>query len=351
MTSQAPSVQHLSWRAEALWRQLEPLLPGLSVEVLARCDSTNTQLLDRARLSSGKRDQPITTPGVLEPLAPVSEATPHGRRADDSQPCLLVAEHQTRGRGRLGRQWQSSVGCSLTFSLGMTLTPCDWSGLSLAVGVALADALDPAGSSGPPRVGLKWPNDLWLLDSPGAGRKLGGVLIETVTVGRNRMMVVGVGLNVLPQPTRELSNGYACLQEIDAQASAPETLHRVALPLVEALLRYEREGYAAFADRYAARDLLRGRRVATTSALAARGTALGVGRDGALQVRDDEGTVHAIASGEVSVTMPGELEATGGGSGVRDEEGNGGDSDERSGGSDARDNPPIDEAAPRPGPA
>ena len=70
-------------------------------------------------------------------------------------------------------------------------------------------------TTAPARIGLKWPNDLWLLDGPGRGRKLGGVLIETVAVGERRMSVVGVGLNVLPQPVAlDLSSGYACLQEL-----------------------------------------------------------------------------------------------------------------------------------------
>ena len=94
--------QHLHWGAEALWEALSPLLPGLSVEVVARVESTNTRLLERARQASGLRDAPVTRPGQLldgagEPPSPL------GRRAGDIQPCLLVAEHQTRGRGRLGR--------------------------------------------------------------------------------------------------------------------------------------------------------------------------------------------------------------------------------------------------------
>jgi BirA family biotin operon repressor/biotin-[acetyl-CoA-carboxylase] ligase len=94
-----------------------------------------------------------------------------------------VAEHQTRGRGRLGRGWGRSAGASLTFSLSLPLAPRDWSGLSLAVGVALADALEPPLDGAVPRIGLKWPNDLWLDRRPGSGRKLGGVLIETAGRG------------------------------------------------------------------------------------------------------------------------------------------------------------------------
>jgi BirA family biotin operon repressor/biotin-[acetyl-CoA-carboxylase] ligase len=295
---------HLDWGGEALWQALEPLLPGLSVEIVARTDSTNTQLLERARLSGGRRDQPISSPMPLEPVGPSShsaeEPTPFGRRAGDTQPCLLVAEHQTRGRGRHGRLWQGSAGASLTFSLALSLDPPDWSGLSLAVGVALAEALEPAPPPPGPRLGIKWPNDVWLLDAPGQGRKLGGVLIETVAVGNRRMAVVGVGLNVLPQPTRDLGSGYACLQELLPLIDAPQALHLVAAPLVRALLRFERTGFRGFIEGYAKRDMLRGRTVTTTSPAAPEGIAEGVAPDGALRVRAG-GELHLLASAEVSV--------------------------------------------------
>jgi BirA family biotin operon repressor/biotin-[acetyl-CoA-carboxylase] ligase len=295
--------RHLHWDAEALWQRLAPLLPGISVEVVARCESTNTRLLERARESSGDPDAPITRPGQLEGDGGPADRSRYGRRAGDTQPCLLVAEHQTRGRGRLGRDWQAQPGTSLTFSLSLPFAPRDWSGMSLAVGVALADALEPPAGDAP-RIGLKWPNDLWLLDAPGRGRKLGGILIETVAVGPRRMCVVGCGVNVLPQPdgSPDLSSGYGCLAELDAAASAPHALAAVAPPLVQALRRFEAEGFAPFADAFARRDLLRGQRVTTTAAEAAEGIAEGVDERGALRVRG-EGGLHSVVSGEVSVRL------------------------------------------------
>jgi BirA family biotin operon repressor/biotin-[acetyl-CoA-carboxylase] ligase len=292
----------LAWDVESLWDRLWAVLPGISVEVVARCDSTNSVLVERARASSGWPDQPVTSPGALAADAVAAAPTPpHGRRAGDTQPCLFVAEDQTQGRGRLGRPWQSARGASLTFSLALPLAPADWSGLSLAVGVALADALDAPAPGVAPRIGLKWPNDLWLLDAPGRGRKLGGILIETVAVGRLRMAVVGVGLNVAPQSLDGLGTGYACLQEIEPGITAPAALHRVAVPLAQALVRYEHEGFAAFAECFARRDLLRDRPVTTASPAVPQGVALGVTPTGALRVRTPDGQVHEITSGEVSV--------------------------------------------------
>ena len=296
----------LQWGVRALWTQLEPLLPGLSVEVVACCASTSTELLERARLAPAPRASDFG--GLNEPSGRV------GRRGVDTQPCLLIAEHQSAGRGRLGRVWRSTAGASLTFSLAMPLAPAEWSGLSLAVGVALAEALQPDPSDAA-RLQVKWPNDLWLVDAPAdgtdaaapAGRKLGGVLIETLAGRAQRLVVVGVGLNVIALPQAlhaDMPQGMACVQEIDPWATAPSTLARIALPLLEALRTFERHGFAAFAARFAARDLLRGHAVTTTQAGVPAGTACGVDAAGALCIEAD-GVRHHVTSGEVSVRPAG----------------------------------------------
>jgi BirA family biotin operon repressor/biotin-[acetyl-CoA-carboxylase] ligase len=300
---------HADWAAESLWQQLLPWLPGLSVEVVARCDSTNTRLLERVRLAGSARQ---SDPG--NPALPGSAPAARGRRSGDVEPALLVAEQQTSGRGRMGRDWQAGAGVSLTFSLALPLAPHSWQGLSLAVGLALAEALEPLRAGRAPRLQLKWPNDLWLCDAPGRGRKLGGVLIETVGMGTGagpddsaqRMAVVGVGLNVLPQDLHGLSSGYACLQELLPDISAPRVLHRVAAPLVRALLDFQTQGFAPLAAAYAQRDLLRGQTVSTTLAELPLGVAEGVDDDGALRVR--AGTLlQRVSSGEVSIRLqPGE---------------------------------------------
>ena len=313
MSTSPQDGHHLHWGADALWQRLEPLLPRLSVKVVAQADSTNTRLLERARRASRQRDERTSRPGDLDSLHPEPGA-PLGRRADDVQPCLLVAEHQTAGRGRLGRAWHASAGASLTFSLALDLSPHEWSGLSLAVGLALADALEPATEGAPPtpQIGLKWPNDLWLRDAPGApgkgtpgGRKLGGILIETIGIGigDHRMCVVGVGLNVAPQPDDGPSAGSACLQELVPGITAPAALARVAEPLVRALLKFEKQGFAPLAADFARRDVLAGQAVSTTAPGVPGGVAEGVDDHGGLRVRAADGVVHTLVSGEVSVRL------------------------------------------------
>lgn len=292
---------HLHWDAEALWQQLLPLLPGLTVEVVARTDSTNSRLLERARAACGDPDAPITRPGQIGAFGS-EPATPHGRRAGDLEPCLLVAEQQTLGRGRLGRDWVSNPVDSLTFSLALALDPRDWSGLSLAVGLALAEALDETSPPAAPRIGLKWPNDLWAIDGAGPGRKLGGILIETVSVGRRRMCVIGIGVNVRPVAVEGVTT--AALQDLLPGIDAPAALARIALPLVRALLRFEREGFAPLGPAYARRDVLRGHPV-STSGDAGAGMADGVDDSGALRLIDADGRLRRVVGGEVSVRLSG----------------------------------------------
>ncbi|MFM2342714.1 MAG: hypothetical protein RLZZ592_2367 [Pseudomonadota bacterium] len=262
----------LHWDPETLWQTLEPLAPGLSVEILPTAGSTSTELLERSRR------------GLTEP-------------------CLLLAERQTAGRGRLGRSWWSDAapGSTLTFSLGLRLAPADWSGLSLVVGLALAEALDPAGD----RLGLKWPNDLWLR---GQDRKLGGLLIEVApladaTAPNERWLVIGVGLNIAPRPAQDLDpalfrTGHAGLQEIAPALAAPAALHRIARPLLRAVLDFGAHGGAQALARFATRDVLAGRRVQIGEQA---GVACGIGHDGALLLRDDAGRLHTHHSGEASV--------------------------------------------------
>ena len=130
------------------------------------------------------------------------------------------------------------------------------------------------------------------------------MLIETLAAGHRRLAVVGIGLNIagLPGPLpSDLQGRVGHLRELDPHATAPATLARIALPLVQAIKTFEREGFAAFAEGYAALDLLRGERaVTTTDPRAPQGVVRGVDGQGGLCVETANG-VQVINSGEVSV--------------------------------------------------
>jgi BirA family transcriptional regulator, biotin operon repressor / biotin---[acetyl-CoA-carboxylase] ligase len=259
------------WPAEAIWQQVMalglPSMAAFSVEILPEIDSTNTELMRRARA------------GRLEPT-------------------LLVAEHQSAGRGRMGRDWQSEPGHSLTFSFGCSLSPQQWEGLSLAVGTSLAGSL---GQDTEPRIRLKWPNDLWWQE-----RKLAGILIETAPVSTfgaaapaERYVVIGIGVNIdEPPPSQPLRTAAAWLRELQPEATAASVLLRIFRPLLQDVLEFERSGFAAFSQRFAACDALKGREVVLSDGRS--GQALGVDASGALLVHTSQG-VQRVASLEVSV--------------------------------------------------
>jgi len=256
---------------QALTSSVHSLCPDACVEVVAHIDSTNSELMRRGPV----RDNPST---------------------------LLVALSQSAGRGRMGRAWQSQPGAGLTFSWGMHLAPTDWSGLSLAVGLALVDALDPDGQWG---LQLKWPNDLcWL--SAGAVRKLGGILIETQMAAASaetparRWCVVGVGLNL--QTPQISTSGLAPVgwNEITGESAphGPDILQACMAALVPALRAFELHGFAPLAERFAQRDALRGQTVVLSDGRS--GTAQGVDAQGALRVLTAQG-LQSVHSAEVSV--------------------------------------------------
>ena len=257
---------------EAVWQAVVRDLPGFTVEVLPSVPSTNSELMRRAR-------------------------------AGLDGPVLLVAEQQTAGRGRLGKGWHSKAGQSLTFSLALPLAPVHWSGLSLAVGVSLAESLHP-------ELRLKWPNDLWWQQ-----RKLGGILVETAGAGDGqngrRVVIIGVGLNiarpvdaaVVAPPAQQDANAVvpmapAGLAELHMGITVGETLARVAPALVRDLLLFEAQGFAAFARRFAPRDALHGVPVRLSNGT--EGCAMGVDHAGGLLLQTPQGLI-TVTSSEVSV--------------------------------------------------
>ena len=230
-----------------------------------------------------------------------------GARAATDRPRLLVADRQTAGRGRRGRRWHGAPGASLTFSLAWPFATNEFSGLSLAIGIALAEALDPHHDANAGHVVLKWPNDLWLAGAREGGRKLGGILVETASLDNGRRVaVIGVGLNIGEQRVDDASSGVAWLREIDAEATPLAVLARAVPALLDALRLFESDGFASFAVRFAARDLLRGRPVRCNAGEAevADGVAVGVSPAGELLVRTGRG-IERIGSGEVSVRLAG----------------------------------------------
>ena len=210
-----------------------------------------------------------------------------------------LAERQTAGRGRRGRRWASPLAAHVYLSLSRRFDGglAALQGLSLAVGVAAADALHALGY---PSVRLKWPNDL-MAD----GRKLGGILVEIGgEAGGPMRVVVGLGLNVaMPaSAARDIDQPWCDLASLSA---SPPSRQAVCVALLDALLpmlaRFEREGLPAFQAGWARHDMLAGQRVKLqVGDRVVEGVALGITADGALRLRAAGAEQHHHA-GEASL--------------------------------------------------
>ena len=237
------------------------------VDWLAECNSTNTVLLERA-----------------------ANGAPSGS--------VLVADNQTAGRGRRGRHWLSSPDCSLTFSLLWRLPPAVRStGLSLAVGLAVAQALEYLGIRG---TGLKWPNDIWL-----HGRKLGGVLIEVAFDNNGLGLIIGIGLNLRHDPDwqDQLDQASAALSDDGAQFPREVVLAAILHQLASTLDRFNQEGFSTLRAGWCARNALLGLPVRVSSENGEHTGICGdVAADGSLILHAACGAHLLISGGDVSLS-------------------------------------------------
>jgi BirA family biotin operon repressor/biotin-[acetyl-CoA-carboxylase] ligase len=242
---------------------------GVRLEVVDTVDSTNSELLRR------------------------------GSRGDIHRQ-VLVAEWQTAGRGRRGREWKAVAGGSLTFSMGWHFEQGAgfMAGLSLATGVAVVRGLERAGYAG---VELKWPNDLIH-----RRRKLGGILIELSgdALGPS-LTVIGVGINVaLPASARR--DIAQPVTDLATLAAAPIDRNRllasVVVELTSLLEHYARDGFAPFMIEWQRRHALQKKpvQVLLPDGGIARGDVVGVDAQGALVI-DQRGRRLRFITGEVSL--------------------------------------------------
>lgn len=215
---------------------------------------------------------------------------------------VCAAEYQTAGKGRRGRAWQSAPGGGLTFSVLYRLDAglAGLSGLSLAVGVAVARALNRYTTHG---IALKWPNDLVV-----GPRKLGGVLVEVQgDVDGPASAVIGIGLNVrLPATVREhIEQAVVDLTELGAGVSRNQLLAACLAELHTVMAGFRSRGFASVREAWMALDAYRDRDVLLVRADGSRitGRAAGVDAGGALLLRRGDGQLVAYSGGELSLRL------------------------------------------------
>lgn len=291
----------------AVWKRIQGLrAAGVLIEGRAGDGYRLAQpleLLDRAKIRAGLPAAVLALLSDLEIGWTVSSTNTELLQcsAPERGTAVLLAERQTGGRGRRGRHWASPLAAHIYLSLshGFGGGLSRMGGLSLAVGVAVVEALHALGFTG---AGLKWPNDV-VVD----GHKLGGLLVEGggEFAGPARA-VIGLGLNVR-MPAANAADIGQPWTDLDTLAKAEVSRNAVVVALLAALLpalqQFEQQGLAPFLPRYAAMDVLRGRAVRVEEAgVLHDGVACGLAEDGALRV-SIAGQETCFHAGEVSVRV------------------------------------------------
>ncbi|QSX73717.1 bifunctional biotin--[acetyl-CoA-carboxylase] ligase/biotin operon repressor BirA [Lysobacter arenosi] len=295
----------------AVWKRIEALREaGIAIEAQAGRGYRLAQPIDLLDAAAIRSQLPAAAASALAGLDTVwtidSTNSELLRRPTPERGALvLLAERQSGGRGRRGREWASPLAAHLYLSLARQFGGglARLGGLSLVAGIAAAEAMCDAGFAG---VRLKWPNDLVVVDSDGGLRKLGGILVEGggEHAGPVRA-VIGLGINVrMPAAVAAQIDQPWC--DLASLATAPPDRNELATAvlarLLPALEEFDAVGLAAFSARYAALDALAGQGVSVHGATATvHGTALGLADDGALRVRMDNGEERHFHAGEVSV--------------------------------------------------
>ena len=215
-------------------------------------------------------------------------------RAGAPAGAAVVADAQRRGRGRLGRAWQTPPGAALAVSVILRPSPAELPGLSMLAAAAACDLLERLGCAD---VGIKWPNDVQL-----GGRKVCGVLVET-DWEQDRLLgaVVGIGLNVrVDFSGTELA--AAAVSLADALDSVPERLDLLVGLLAGVDYWRARLGTRALYDTWRARLTTVGRSVTVAGQGGpVAGVAEGVDAQGALLVRDAAGALRRVVAGDIAL--------------------------------------------------
>ncbi len=293
----------------AVWKQVAALramgLPVAAVRGVGYQLPGGAELLDGARVAALLPDRVRAALALLRVYFAIESTSLALLAAPPPAPgevTVCLAEYQHGGRGRRGRRWLSPATRGLCLSLGWRLERGgrDLPALSLVAGLAVLRAL---AATGAPGLRLKWPNDV-LAD----GGKLAGILVDVIGEAAGPLyVVIGVGINVHGLPEGEAVGREGGLPPVSLAALLPLPPSRNALAaglvaeLHAALLAFEAHGFAPFRADWQAADALAGRPVVVSGAgPELRGTARGIGEDGALLV-DVAGERRRLLAGDVSL--------------------------------------------------
>ncbi|GAA0851105.1 bifunctional biotin--[acetyl-CoA-carboxylase] ligase/biotin operon repressor BirA [Marinobacter szutsaonensis] len=262
---------------------------------------THVDLLDAEKISSeiapGIRS--VLSLTVLDEVDSTNAEVIRQWQAGSSSIPVCIADCQTAGRGRRGKAWQSPRGENLYLSMGLTFHGgfAVLDGLSLVLGVAVANALESLGAES---IGLKWPNDIFLPDG-----KLGGILVELQGELQEGVVqvIAGIGINVhmseaesVDQPWTSLASAFPALEW---------SRNRIAAAIINAVHDaaeiFADVGFSDFRAPWQSRDIFLGKTIHARGG-ELEGTGEGIDESGNYLVRNAEGVIP-VRAGEISLRM------------------------------------------------
>jgi BirA family biotin operon repressor/biotin-[acetyl-CoA-carboxylase] ligase len=211
---------------------------------------------------------------------------------------VVIAESQSSGRGRRGRQWYSDSGQGIFLSLILRppLPVNELSRINMAIALAIVDALQEVGI----KSGIKWPNDILIKD-----RKIAGILTEAITdMDGIEFIVSGIGLNVntlikdFPAELRPIVTSVR--EEAGRMVSRVHLLQILLLKLEQRYQQLISGAFTEILEQVRTLSLVIGRDI-TIKQLGGitEGRAIDIDNNGFLLVRDGQGNIHHLMSGEV----------------------------------------------------
>lgn len=213
---------------------------------------------------------------------------------------FCLAEHQSRGRGRLGRSWISPFGkniyCSFSYTFNKDIT--EMSGLSLVVGILITRALESLNPKLKPL--LKWPNDIYIAD-----RKVGGILIDLIAEAHgNCTAIISVGLNInmkdvtlegVDQPWTSLE--HVLNEKLDRNVVVVQMMHSI----LESMEIFHESGIQPFLQEWKHYDLLEGEKISlNTGSEVISGISKGISPQGFLLLELPSGNIEKFSYGDTT---------------------------------------------------
>lgn len=288
----------------AIWKmvqQLETL--GVVVESQAKKGYRLQAALDLLDADWIRQHAGLKTQDALTIYGSIASTQDAVRKQTDTAGWVFcLAEHQTQGRGRFARPWQSSFASNLLLSCGWHIAkdPSQLAGLSQVVSLSIVSALQDLGFKEPLKI--KWPNDvLW------QGHKLAGVLIELNGEGHHSsQVIIGIGLNI-NMPSHEQRAIDRPVTALNTLAGSLQNRSRIAAGVIKHLIhnleRFASSGFGPYLSTWKQYDALAGQTITLHNGRQViTGTAVGVNTLGCLLV-EQEHEVKAYSAGEVTLHL------------------------------------------------